>query len=39
MRIAVYIRVSTLDQANGAKSQEHAINRYLKAHGLKAKFA
>jgi DNA invertase Pin-like site-specific DNA recombinase len=38
MKSAVYIRVSTLDQASGAKSQEHAINRYLKAHGLKAKW-
>jgi hypothetical protein len=38
MRIAVYVRVSRLDQAKGAASQEHAIRRYLTSHGLKAKW-
>jgi DNA invertase Pin-like site-specific DNA recombinase len=38
MKVAVYTRVSTLDQQKGAKSQTWAIRRYLESHGLKAKW-
>lgn len=34
MSTGVYIRVSTLDQENGLKSQEKAIRDYLAGHGL-----
>lgn len=34
MKVAVYLRVSTLDQEKGIASQEHAIREYLKAHGM-----
>src|SRR5262245_58499378 len=38
MKCAVYVRVSTLDQTSGAKSQEQAAKRYLQSHGIKARF-
>lgn len=37
-KIAVYVRVSTLDQAKGMASQEHAIESYLEGHGLEAQW-
>ncbi len=33
--VAVYLRISTLDQEKGIKSQEHAIRKYLEGHGFK----
>ena len=37
-QVAVYLRVSTLDQEKGIASQQHAIQSYLDGHGLKAKW-
>lgn len=34
-KTAVYLRVSTNDQEKGLESQEHAIQKYLKGHGIK----
>lgn len=33
-KVAVYVRVSTLDQEKGIESQEHAIRQYLAGHGI-----
>ena len=33
-KVAVYLRVSTLDQEKGIKSQEKAIADYLEGHGI-----
>jgi DNA invertase Pin-like site-specific DNA recombinase len=33
-KVAVYVRVSTLDQEKGIRSQEHAIERYLEGHSI-----
>lgn len=35
-KVAVYVRVSTLDQDKGIASQEQAIRQYLAGHGLDA---
>jgi DNA invertase Pin-like site-specific DNA recombinase len=32
--VAAYIRVSTFDQQKGLKSQEKALQDYIKNHGL-----
>jgi len=34
-KVAVYLRVSTLNQAKGETSQQHAIQRYLSGHDIK----
>jgi DNA invertase Pin-like site-specific DNA recombinase len=34
-KVAVYVRVSTLDQENGLASQKRAIQRLLAGHGVK----
>lgn len=36
--VACYVRVSTVDQEKGIRSQEKALSDYLAAHGLEAKF-
>lgn len=33
-KVAVYCRVSTLDQSKGIESQEHALHAYLQGHGI-----
>lgn len=33
--VAIYVRVSTLDQENGLSSQKHSIQRWLKGHDVK----
>lgn len=35
-KVAAYVRVSTLDQEKGIRSQERAIEQYLEGHGLEA---
>lgn len=37
-KVAAYVRVSTLDQEKGVRSQVDAIQRYLDGHGMKARW-
>jgi len=34
-KVAIYVRVSTLDQEKGIQSQEQAIKDYLQGHGIR----